>query len=137
MGNLETVLLNVTYISFFLFDLITNKARKLKVAESNSIVDNIPSSLSLCRLGLLSFSFSFMFYLSQTMSLSLSILFVDAALQLLLCRVMSSSIIRINTESINLNLNTYCSRNYLKINVNKTKCIKFRRGSRRRDYFKC
>ena len=28
------------------------------------------------------------------------------------------------------NLNTYCSRNYLKINVNKTKCIKFRRGGR-------
>ena len=28
------------------------------------------------------------------------------------------------------NLNTYCSRNYLKIIVNKTKCIKFRRGGR-------
>ena len=28
------------------------------------------------------------------------------------------------------NLNTYCSRNYLKINVKKTKCIKFRRGCR-------
>ena len=27
-------------------------------------------------------------------------------------------------------LNTYCSRNYLKINVNKTKCIKFRRSVR-------
>ena len=28
------------------------------------------------------------------------------------------------------NLNTYCSRNYLKINVNKTQCIKTRRGGR-------
>ena len=28
------------------------------------------------------------------------------------------------------NLKTYCGRNYLKINVNKTKCIKFRRGGR-------
>ena len=32
-------------------------------------------------------------------------------------------------QSLN-NLNTYCSRNFLKINVNKTKCIKFRRGGR-------
>ena len=30
-------------------------------------------------------------------------------------------------QSLN-NLNTYCSRNYLKINVKKTKCMKFRRG---------
>ena len=30
-------------------------------------------------------------------------------------------------QSLNY-LNTYCSRNYLKINVNKTKCITFRRG---------
>ena len=28
------------------------------------------------------------------------------------------------------NLNTYCSRNFLKINVSKTKCIRFRRGGR-------
>ena len=32
-------------------------------------------------------------------------------------------------QSLN-NLNTYCNRNYLKINVNKTKCIKFRRSGR-------
>ena len=32
-------------------------------------------------------------------------------------------------QSLN-NQNTYCSRNYSKINVNKTKCIKFRRGGR-------
>ena len=32
-------------------------------------------------------------------------------------------------QSLN-NLNTYCSRNYLKIKVNKTKCIKLRRGGR-------
>ena len=32
-------------------------------------------------------------------------------------------------QSLN-NLNTYSSRNYLKTNVNKTKCIKFRTGSR-------
>ena len=32
-------------------------------------------------------------------------------------------------QSLN-NLNTYCCRNYLKNNVNKTKCIKFRKGGR-------
>ena len=32
-------------------------------------------------------------------------------------------------KSLN-NLNTYCSRNYLKIILNKTKCMKFRRGGR-------
>ena len=32
-------------------------------------------------------------------------------------------------QSLN-NLNTYCSRIYLKTNVNKTKCIKFRTGGR-------
>ena len=32
-------------------------------------------------------------------------------------------------QSLN-NLNTYCSRKYFKNNVNKTKCIKFRRGGR-------
>ena len=32
-------------------------------------------------------------------------------------------------QSLN-NLNTYCSRNWLKINVKKTKCRKFRRGGR-------
>ena len=31
----------------FLFDLITNKARKLEVEESNLIMENIPRSLSL------------------------------------------------------------------------------------------
>ena len=39
------------YFSLFQFfclnDLFTNKARKLEVAESNPIMDNIPSSLSL------------------------------------------------------------------------------------------
>ena len=76
-------------ISFFQFfyDLITNKARKLEFAESNLIMENIPSSLpppslSLCWLGCLSFSFTF--FNSHTLSLSLfSWLFVDAALILL------------------------------------------------------
>ena len=31
---------------FFLFDLITNKARKLEVAESHHVMENFPISLS-------------------------------------------------------------------------------------------
>ena len=93
--------------SFFLHDLITNKARKLKVAESNLIMKTIPSSLSLS-LSSLSFSlslslcvcvcllvgvFSLLFLvLSCTLSLSPLNYFVDAAFQRLLCGVTSSSI---------------------------------------------
>ena len=78
--------------SFFLYDLVTNKFRKLKVVESNLIMEKIPSSfsLSLCSLAFLSFSFSLTFNLS--LSLSLSLILVDATLQRLLYGVMSSSI---------------------------------------------
>ena len=73
---------NFAFFSFFLYELFTNQARKLEVAESISIY----LSLSLCRLGFLSFPFSFTFYLSLSLSLSLLLYlsrFVDAALQLL------------------------------------------------------
>ena len=77
MRSLETFF-NFALISFF-YDLITNKARKLKAAESYLIMEKNPSagSLSLsislnislfffCRLGFLSFSFLLAFYLSHT-----------------------------------------------------------------------
>ena len=44
---------------FFLYDLFTKKARKLEVAESNPILDNIPSSLSVSLSLSLSLSLSF------------------------------------------------------------------------------
>ena len=34
-------------LSFFLYDLVTNKFRKLEVVESNLIIEKIPSSLAL------------------------------------------------------------------------------------------
>ena len=37
----------------FLYDLFTNKSRKLEVAESNLIMESFPGSFSLCRLGFL------------------------------------------------------------------------------------
>ena len=58
--------------------------RKLEVVESNLIMKKNP----MCWLAFLSFSFSLTFNLS----LSLLNSFVDAALQRLLCGVMSSSI---------------------------------------------
>ena len=68
--------------SVFLYDLFTNKARKLQ--------SQIPSwkiflSFFICRLEVLSFSFLVTLYHV-----------VDAALQLLLCGVLSSSLILIN-----------------------------------------
>ena len=75
---------------------MTNKARKLEGVESNLIMENIPSSLSI--------GFSFRIFLihglclslSLSISLSLSFTFVDAALQLLLCDMISKSIALIN-----------------------------------------
>ena len=87
--------------SFFLYDLFINKVKKLEVAVSNPIMDDIPVSFSFFQLGLLSILYSFTFYLflSHTISLSLSLsLSVDAALQLMLCSVMSSSLILIINE---------------------------------------
>ena len=75
-------LFNFTFFNFFLYDLFINKVRKLEVAVSNPIIEDISVSFSPSRLGFLSFSFSFTFYLS---------LFVDSALQLLLCGIMSPS----------------------------------------------
>ena len=54
---------NSAFLSF-LYDLFTNKDRKLEVAESNPIMENIPISFSLCRFEFPSFSFLFTFYLS-------------------------------------------------------------------------
>ena len=84
-------LLSFAFFSF-LYDLFTNNGRNLEIAESNPIMENICSSLSVP-----SFSFSFTFYFPVTLSLSLA-LFVYAALQLLLCGVILSSIILINAE---------------------------------------
>ena len=57
-GNLSFKFKFCSYQFFFLFDLITNKVN-LKVAESNTIVENIPSSLSLS----LSLDVSFLLFL--------------------------------------------------------------------------
>ena len=75
-----------------------NKAIKLEFGESNLIMERILSSLSLspcvcvCWLEFLPFAFSLTFNLSLSLPLSLLNSFVDAALQRLLCGVMSSSI---------------------------------------------
>ena len=87
----------------FFFYLITNKARKLKLQSRISswkifLALSLSLFLSLCHLGFFSVSFSFTFYLSHSLFLSLSLSlsflnsFVDAAHQLKLCGVMSSSI---------------------------------------------
>ena len=55
-------------------------------------MEKIPSSLCLCWLSFPSFSFSLTFNLALSLSLSLLNSFVDAALQRLLCGVMSSYI---------------------------------------------
>ena len=106
LRNQKTILLNFAPFSFFLYDFITDKAGNLEVAEVNLIMEIIflTLSVSLCRLGFLSFSFSFTFSLYHTQSLSLSLSlsflnsFVDAALQLLLCGVMASFITLINAD---------------------------------------
>ena len=96
LGNVETF--EICVFSFFLYDFVTNKSRKLEVVESNLIMEQIPSSLPLllCWLAFLFFSFSITFILALSLSLSLSLSllnpFADAALQRLLCGVMSSSI---------------------------------------------
>ena len=98
--------LDYAFFSFFLFDLFINKARELEFAESNPIIEYVPNSLSLslslCWLGFLFPLFLVHFlYISLTIHLSLSLslsVFVDAALQLLLCGVTSSSLILIIKE---------------------------------------
>ena len=65
---------------FFLYDLFTNNGRNLEIAESNPIMKNICSSLSVP-----SFFFSFTFYFSVTLSLSVS-LCLSLSLSLCLCR---------------------------------------------------
>ena len=74
----------------FLYDLITKKPRKLETAESNISMENFPSSLSLSVL--VGVSFLPVHILSFALSLSHSLTSIDAALQRLLCVVMSSSI---------------------------------------------
>ena len=78
----------------FLYDLFTNKARKIEVAGPNPIMEN-NFSLSVSVGNCLSF-FSFTFYLSLSLLLAL---FVDAALQLLLCGVLSASLEEIIVKS--------------------------------------
>ena len=101
--NFFIVKLKSFLILCFLYDLFINKVKKLEVAMSNPFMEDIHVSLSLSLslslfwLGFIPFSFSFTFYLSLSLSLSLS-LFVYAALQLLLCSVMSSSLILIINE---------------------------------------
>ena len=56
--------LNFAFFSCFLYDLFIDKVRKLEVAVSNPIMEDIPVSFSLHRLGFLSFFFPFRFYLS-------------------------------------------------------------------------
>ena len=86
-AKLETVVFNFAFFSFF-YASLTNKARKLEVAESNPLMEKFPISLSLCRLFFLSYflltflSLSLSLSLSLYLSLSLS-LFVDAAFQVL------------------------------------------------------
>ena len=45
--EVENLCFNFAFFVFFLYDLFTNKARKLEVAESNLIRENIPISHSL------------------------------------------------------------------------------------------
>ena len=73
----------------FLFDLFINMVRKLEVAVSNH--ERHSGLLLSLWVGFLSFSFSFTFYLSLS-------LFVDSGLQLLLCGLISPSLILIINE---------------------------------------
>ena len=95
LRNVETFVPNFALSVFVLYDLISNKARKLEVAEPNIIMENIPSSLSSVGWSLFPSLFRSRFIShSLSLSLSLSLLnsFVDAALWRMLCGVMSSSI---------------------------------------------
>ena len=82
----------------FLYDLFTNKARKLEVAEWNPIMEKIPISLvlsvgwdffpSFSGARFISLSLSLYIYIYIFIYISVS-LFVDTSHQLLLCGVMS------------------------------------------------
>ena len=61
----------ILYFPFFLYDLITNKARKLEVADSNFIMENVPSSVYLSIVGV-SFFVLLVHVLSLAHYLSLS-----------------------------------------------------------------
>ena len=99
--------IRILHFQFFLYDLIANKLRKPEDAESNLIIENVPSALFLSVLGGVSFLLFLAYFLSLALSLSLSNSFVDAALQPLLCGVISS---------INL---TSCPFNYAEASLTK------------------
>ena len=94
LQKLETFLLSFACFSFFLYNL-TNKASKLEVAGSN-LMENISRSLFLSFSVSVRFSFP-LFLVLVFISHSLNS-FVDAAIQLLLSGVISSSITLINVE---------------------------------------
>ena len=85
---------NFVFFNFFLYDFFISKAGKLEVAVSNPIMEDIGMSPSS------SFGWgSFPSLSRSSLSLSLSFsLFVDSALQLLLCDVLSPSVILIINE---------------------------------------
>ena len=69
-------------VIFYMIYLLT-RLKKLEVAVSIPIMEDIPVSFSLFRLGSLSFSFSFTFYLSLSLSLPHTL---SLSLSLCLCR---------------------------------------------------
>ena len=88
-AKLKAFILILTFSVLFLYYLFTNKARKLQ--------SRIPSRrISLSLFLSLSVRVSFLLF---TVYLSLSLFFVDAALQLLLCGVMSCLILISNELS--------------------------------------
>ena len=76
-AKLETFAFNFALFSFFLYDLFTNKARKLDVPESNPIMENGLLFLTLS----LGIAFLLLFMVSLSLALSLSL--YDVARQLL------------------------------------------------------
>ena len=84
--EVENIFLDFAFFQFFFYMISFNKVRKLEVAEPNPVIENIPVSFSLCRLGFPFFLVHFFISLSHTLYLSPS-LFV-AALHLLFCGVM-------------------------------------------------
>ena len=90
-SNCDMVIFSSEFCTFrfFLYDSVTNKARKLEVVVSNLIKKKIPRSPSVC-VGWRSFlSLSLSRFISSAPSLSLLNSFVDIALQRLLCGLRS------------------------------------------------
>ena len=106
--EVENFFFNFAFFSF-LYVLFINKARKPEIAECNPIMEVSPFSLSV-RVPFLLFPVHV--FLSLTLYLSLS-LFVDAAFQLLLCGIMSSSLILINHLAIFVYFFFKFSENYM------------------------